>query len=198
MFNITFYESRSNPYNSSHCPKGFSGILIWLESIGPAFKITHLSPHLDCQTGQFGQWCHWQCGQFHILDGQWAMMPHSQSGNMFGFPPLALLINVHSMRGGLLEIKWCLVSIIKWIYNCSGPTMESMAWIHLCFVQPTFLKTQICPLVFPLLAAGYLSKSPHVRPYLPNFEAMLVERGLRRVGQAGQPWPKQGLVSPCS
>ena len=42
-----------------------------------------------------------------------------------------------------------------------------------------FLKTpplQICPLVFPLLAAGYLSKSPHVRPYLPNFEAMLLQK----------------------
>ena len=43
---------------------------------------------------------------FELSDrAMWAMMPHSQSGNMFGFPTLALLINVHSMRGGLLEIK---------------------------------------------------------------------------------------------
>ena len=113
------------------------------------------------------------------------MGPHSLPGNTFGFNPL--LINVHSMRRGLLEIKWCLIRLIKWIYN--------QPWIHPCLWSAhKFLKTpplQICPLVFPLLAAGYLSKSPHVRPYLPNFEAMPVKRlakaAVAKGGLGGQP-----------
>ena len=40
---------------------------------------------------------------------------------------------------------------------------------HPCLRPPQFAR-----LVSPFLAAGYLSKSPHVRPYLPNFEAKLI------------------------